>query len=475
VISPESIIEEICKTDKNRIVIRLKKILKGFFMKKIIGFLVLALLFVSLSAPVPVSADPAPGGPFESVLRLQNMGTATASVTYTFYDSTGAVAYSASTTVPVDDIVSIYVPSISALASGEYSVVVSSSQPLASLSIFGDGDSSAAYTGFDQGATDWFIPGLYDNYYSYYSNVYVQNVSGSPVNVTIELFRPGNSTPVYTDTASAVPSYATVKFDQAGLSQLNDNVAYSAKVSSSGGDIVAIANIYGSGSTASQLYSYNGYPTGGTTWYTPVLMKNYYGWNAAIAIQNTSETASANVDVHYNTGLTKSYTIQALSAITIYVPNEASLPSGTTGLFSAKIVSNDEDIVVMVNESNSYNRAATYNGFASGTTTVNAPSVKKEVSNFSTSVTCQNIGTSPTTMTIAYFGNPAGSTSPSIAAGGTYIWYQPNETLPAGYDGSAVITSGGQSIACIINQNMEASPYNTQSMDMLSSYNGVNE
>ena len=444
-------------------------------MKKLFALFVTLVLFLGFAAPSTVDAAPAPGGPFASTVKLQNMGAEEATVALAFYNASGTKVYElADQVIAVNDTLVLYAPTLSSLASGEYSLVVSSNQPIASVSNFSDSDSDAAYTGFDEGSMEWYVPNLYDDYYSYYSNIYVQNVTDSAVDITLEVFAPNNPTPILTDTKYDVPAFASVQWDMTGQAALAQNGTYGGKITSTG-NTVAIANIHGSGDTEKQLYSFNGYAAGSTTWFTPTIMNDYYGWNAAIVVQNVSNS-TANIDVDYSTGVSTSYQINPQSPLVIYVPNISGLPTGSSGLFSAEITS-DVDVVVMVNESNTYNRAATYNGFGSGTVKVYAPSVMKNVSDFSTSVTCQNVGTSPTRMQIQYFGQSgAGSTSASIPAGGTQLWYQPNESLPDGYDGNAIITSlDGQPIACIINANMESDPYFTQSMDMLSSYNGIDQ
>lgn len=442
-------------------------------MKK--GYLIILVLLLSLFSNSQSEATSIPGGPFSSSFHIQNMGSEPASVTVEYYDDTGTKVFTSSHTIEVDDVLSVYMPSVVGVSPGEYSMVISSNQPVAASSTFGDIDSLASYTGFGAGALSWFIPGIYDNYYAYYSEVYAQNVSGSPVDLTLSIYAPGSSTAVYTNTKNDVPANASVVWSQAGLAELINNIPYSAKVSSTGA-IVTMANIYGSGTTAKQLYSFNGFPSGGQKFYTPVVLKNYYGWNASIVIQNTS-LSIASVTVRYSTGYSKNYSIQPNSLISIYVPNEKALPYGSAGLFGATITS-DEDIAVMVNQSNKYNRAATYNGIMEATTIVNAPNVMKRFNNLSTSVTCQNIGSVDTTMTISFANQPeATKTSGTIKPGGTWIVYLPNEiALPNNFSGSAVVMSNTSSpIACIVNSNMEEDPYFTQSMDVFTSYNAINE
>jgi hypothetical protein len=444
-------------------------------MKKVFGLIFVLVFFLGLVFTFSASAQPAPGGAFKSVLRLQNMSsTDVASLTVQFYNSNGDLKHTTpSLTIDPGDVITIILDE--SVASGEYSAVVSSDQPLASISTFSDNDSSAGYTGFNdaQSSTNWFIPGLYDDYYKYFSNIYIQNVSETAVNATLEIFSPGSSTPVYSDTIENIPAKATRKWDQAGLAELSTNVFYSGKITATG-NVVAIANVYGSGSVQPQLLSYNGYSIGATKWYLPVVLNNYYGWNASLIIQNVSDT-TANVSVDYSTGYSKSYTIQPFSVRSIYIPQEP-LPGGKSGLFGA-VINSDANVVVMVNQGNDTNNsAATYNGFSGGSQKVFAPGVMKRNSLFSTSVTCQNIGDNPTQMKLEYSSSTLSRTSPYIGVGETYLWYQPNETLPNGYNGSAVITSlNGENIACIVNQNTEDEPYFSQNWDMFSSANGINE
>lgn len=441
-------------------------------MKRLsIVFLVLCLS-LTLVGKADAATTTVPGGPYSSAMNIQNLGSLESTVTISYYNASGVLEKTSTHSIAVDDVLSVYVPTVDGLDSGEYSVVISSSEPVAAVSNFSDADSGASFSGFTEGATSWFIPSTYDNYYGYFSEIYAQNVSSSSTDITLSIYVSGSSTPVYTDTKLNVPANASVNWGQSGLAQLLDNIAYSAKVTATG-NIVAMANIFGSGSTAQQLYSYNGFSSGAKTFFTPAVYKNFYGWNAAIGIQNVS-TSVANVRVTYSTGYFKDYVIQPSSGKEIYVPGESALPSGE---FSAKITS-DQDIAVMVNMSNGYNRAATYNGVKSATASVSVPNVMKRYYNYSSSITCQNLGDVATTMTVTYANLPAATmTSTSIAAGSSWMIYLPSQNLvPDGFNGSASIVSNmSQPITCIVNSNMDEGTYRFQLMDQLYSYNGVNK
>jgi len=444
-------------------------------MKKIFLFLAIAVLF--LSFPVGVMAQsPAPGGPWSSAFRVQNMGSDTALCTYEFFDTSGTAAFTSSqSSINVGDSLYVYVPDLSALATGTFSGVVSCDQPVGAVVNFSDPDSGASFSGISKESTTWYAPGIYDNFYNYYSKIFAQNTTSNPINATLEIFAPGNPTPVYSNTKSSIPAFTTVNWEQEGLAELNNNVAYSAKVTATG-NIAPVVNIYGLGAVANQLYSYNPFPSGSTVAYTPVILNGYYGNNSSLVIQNISNS-TASVTVEYSGGYSKDYTINSYSATSIYIPGETSLPSGNiNGLFAAKITS-DQPIVSMVNESNIYNRAATYTGFASGSDTVVAPIVMKRYYHYNTSVTCQNIGTAPSTLTLTYGGVAGSVSSPSpVAVGATYMFYQPSDSIiPNGFIGSATIqASGGQSIVCVVNEDQNESPYGTQIMDLQYAYEGIN-
>lgn len=443
-------------------------------MKKFLSVL-FALVIVAASFGSAFADTSIPGGPFATSINLANVSDIEATVTIQYISKLGMPEHTTTHTIAAGDVLSIYVPAEAALASGEYSVIVSSSQKVAAIAQFSDPDSYGAYSGMDTGSTAWFVPGIYNDYYKNYSEVYAQNVYEDPQDITLEVFAPGSSTPVYTEVKEDVPAYASVNWIFKDLAVLSKNIAYSAKVTAAS-NIVVISNYYGSDNIAPQLYSFNAFSEGATKFNAPVIVNNYYGWNASISIQNVSST-EADVEVAYSTGKTDTYTIPSNSNVSIYVPAISGLPSGKDGLFGATITSN-VDIAVVVNQSNVYNRAATYEGIAqeSATTTVYAPITMKRYYNASSNLTCQNVGNAETTMELVYSNIPDKLVSDKIPAGGIWALYLPADNrIPNKYLGSATITSDVSPIACVVQSNFEDAPYNTQNMDALLSYTAYNQ
>lgn len=437
--------------------------------------LVVIALVLSMLLAIPIvanAASPAPGGPFSTAFRVQNLDTANASCVYVFYDANGGAAFTSSgTTITPGDSLYVYTPQVSGLSNGTYSGVVSCDKKVAAVVNFSDADSGASHNGINTPAGTWYAPGIYDNFYGFYSNIVVQNATSATINVTVDYFAPGSSTAADTETKS-IPAFASAAFEQQGRANLADNVAYSAKISGTG-DVAAVVNIYGTGGAAAQLYSYNPFSSGARTVYAPVIMKNYYGYNTALTVQNIG-TASTVVTVNYSTGQSEQKTIAAGSSELFYQPS-GPLSDGTLTGATVSAADANGQLVAIVNESTATNRAATYAAFSAGGTEVSAPVVMKRYYGYNTSITCQNVGTAASTMTISYSG--AGSfTSASVAVGKTTLFYQPDATqgLTDNYIGSAIIKSdAGQPIVCVVNEDMNEGANATKNMDQLFAYESI--
>lgn len=452
-------------------------------MKKLVSILV---VFSLAAAIVGVAQAALPGGPFSYAFYLQNLDQVnTARCSYQFYDTVGGLQYiSAQFDIPKEDNVEVYVPGIGGLTSGTYSVVASCDKQVAAVVNLSDTDSGASHRGVSAPATTWYAPAVYDNYYNYSTNMVIQNATASPINITAYIYAPGNPAPVKTTTANNVQGYASVEFDQDGLAELLTNVSYSARIVGTG-NIAPVVNIYGrTGSpVAQQLYSYNPFSAGALTFFAPLIMNNYWGYNTALTVQNVG-SSTARVRMTYSNGTIETVNIPTNSSYAKYSPGVVGLTAGNT-LYSVKIESitgsgvvTAQPVVAFVNQSNVTNRASSYTAFAGGANRVYLPVVYKLYYRYNTSVTCQNVGAAPTTMTITYKGPGVGAptTSPSILIGKTHEFYQFTDpslsSVPMNWKGSAVVTAS-QPIVCVTNENQNLPPEINQSKDMMYTYEGV--
>jgi hypothetical protein len=455
-------------------------------MRKAFAVFTLVTLLASMSLVANAEA-PAPGGPFNTAFRVQNLSNQEAHCVYSFYNAAGTAVYSsASEAIGVGDSLYVYTPSLVGLADGEYSGVVSCDVEVAAVANFSDANSGASYSGVGQAEVGdtWYAPGVYNNYYNFYSNLYVQNASSGSVDIRVDVYAAGSTTPVATQNKTNVPANASVSFEQEALPGLVTNQTYSAKVTAvaSGttnpADVAVIVNIYGRGAADNQLYSYNPFAAGSATAYAPVIMANYYGYNTALVIQNMGGSA-ADVTVTYTipgaAPVVKNYNVASGAAASLYTPAQG-LGSVVNKLMAAKVEST-QPVAVIVNESTpSTNRAASYSGFAAGSQSVSTPIVMKRYYNYNTSVTCQNIGAGATNVSISYAGVSGSTPYTGVASGASVLLYQPSDTLLGdGFIGSATITSSAEDIVCVVNEDMNEPPQSGQVFDQLYAYNGIGQ
>ena len=445
-------------------------------MKKGIGLIltvILSLFFVvaaNAQVPSPTTSS------YQTAFNIQNLSGSTATCVVQFYDSAGANSFSLNgISINAGAVADFYTGNdgvFGGMAAGQYSAVVSCDQPVAAVVNYSDGNSAASSAGLSSSAIGqtFYAPGIYDNFYGFYSNIVIQNTTGSPINITADILAPGGAT-AKTFTANNVPAYASVVFDQTNDGSLDQNVAYSAVINGTG-NIAAVVNIY---NNSDQLYAYNPFTAGANEMSAPIIMNNYYGYNTALTVQNIHSSTDANVEVQYSNGMTETQTIAAGSSHAFITANSP-LPAGNT-LYSAKVVStNSIPVVALVNQSNGYNRAASYVAFAGGATSVNVPITLRSYYGYDSSITCQNVGNADATITIDYAGVAGNTVSGAIAPNAVFSQVQAQDANLNGvgnnWISSAVVTST-QDIVCVVNQDIISGSGATTSQDVLQSYEGI--
>jgi hypothetical protein len=458
-------------------------------MKKAFYVLAVAALLLVLSVGVSaqgVESTQAPGM-WSSSINIQNVGSGNATVVLKFYDGSGneVLSHTVSPVIPAGGSRSLYVPSqIPGLASGQYSVVVSSDEM---VQVVANAASTAPYTAGSYNGipsssigTTLYFPGLYKNYYGYYSEVVLQNTEDSDASITLRFYNQKTGAQVGGNILATIPGNASRVYalqDLSALTSGNTAGLYSLQVESNR-NLAGVANIW-----SSYMYGifsdYNAYVSGATTVYAPALYKSYYNYVSALTVQNIDDSP-ANVLITYSNGTTESVTLQPRTAKEYYQPNNAALPSGnSSGVFSAKVeCTNGQDIVALVNiQQTAKGLLASYNGPSTATDSVNAPVVLKAFYNWYSAVTVQNVGDGPTDITITYAaaGSPS-RTFTNIPANGTVNIIQlaaAGETaLPDGSSVSAVVSSSnGQEIVAVVQEDSTVS-YTQHPGDYLLAYTG---
>jgi hypothetical protein len=315
----------------------------------------------------------------------------------------------------------------------------------------------------------------------------------------------GSSSAVDTDVFD-IPMGAGHTFTQADNAALPNGFIGSAKIESlgagtagcgadtvAGQGLVAIVNIViapgpsvGNPSTLGLFGSYNAIISGGSVAYAPVLANNYYNNNSSLTILNLRGSAQW-VRVTYGDGSVKEKQVGGNSSQLWYTPNEGPAVGWFGGGKAACItgqggsITTDCEIVATINQINTSGGFASYNAFKSGAGTVRLPIVNRLYSpaygGYTTSVTCQNIGSIATNVSLALTGGMTVPSVTGVAPNGTAFWYLNKATytgVTPGFNGSATATASapGAQIVCIGQQNGETPP---TAGDWLTTYNGINQ
>jgi len=458
------------------------------------NLVVILFLIISLAMTFPVQAQStttgAPGS-WTSSINIQNVGTGAATVVVDFYDTNGSKANSftigAPNTIPAGGSRTLVIAfDIPGLNSGQYSVIVSSDQPL--VVIANSTSSSPTTAGAYQGvasenlSTTLFFPGLYKNYYGFYSEILLQNSETAAADVTIDFYNPTTGDPIpAAQITGSIPATSTRGFilaNYAGIPSGGANGQVSAKVTSTK-KLAGIANNW-SAAVYGEFSDYNAFIGGSTTTYAPGLYNAYYSFVSALTVQNVG-TVPTNILVTYSNGTTSSTTLKPFQSIAYYQPGIAGLPSGNTnGIFSAKIESIGtggnaaQPIVGLVNvEQKVKGLLGSYNTPSGPTTKVGCPIVMKSYYGWFTGTTIQNVGTLATDIKVTY---ASGQTRnfPNVAVNGTVAAVELGATspLPGTSAVSALIESlNGQPLVAVVQEDNDR--YSSKPGDYLLAYTCV--
>ncbi len=282
-----------------------------------ISFL-LAVLLVLVS--VAIVLGQAYTTSFITSITYQNVGTSDATVTFNFYNEASGTPITVNRTLPAGAGSSLYVGGLTgseALPSGfQGSAVMSSDQPLVATLVQIPQSSTVKNrplsNGFSSGASQVLIASVLKNQFNTNTRFSVQNVDSTNIDITVEFYPVGSTTPIIV-TANNIPPGAAKYFDAGTLSQLGSSFNGSAIVKAVQSGSSTPANIVAS---AMELQiadvgarAFEGITGGSTKVYMPTALCNYYGTTTFYAVQNVDNTNTANVTVKYSNGATDSASI----------------------------------------------------------------------------------------------------------------------------------------------------------------------
>jgi len=294
-------------------------------MKK---FLFLLFTFVLLFSVTVVSAQVSyPNSTFTSY-QVVNLDNQPANITVQYYDQNGnPSSYSVNfPNVPPNGFVVVQQSLESGLVSGQYSAVISSDRRIAAvanqpLGVSGRGNSIppfSAYSAFSEGSTQATLPSILSNWWGYYTEFFVQNVSSNPATNIQITYTPttleGCTTGItgletVASSSNPLPAYASRKISNFGASFLgatggtgvcgkyNGRFLGMAKITADQPIAVVVNQV-----VQDKLFTYNGFTQAETNLLAPAYMRNWYNYYASLTIANPSTTSTANITLTYTPG-----------------------------------------------------------------------------------------------------------------------------------------------------------------------------
>lgn len=477
-----------------------------------LGLLVL-LVSLLIGPPAPVAAQ-GPAGEWVSGIACQNLGDSDAMITIEFFpegSGTSVLTYADPDPIPPGGSRNYYTPSSPPGLPSDFlgSAVVNSDQPIScnvNTQTDAAGTSSDPYrigtsAGFldNQTSATIFVPQVEKNFAGGWSSyVAVQNTGDASVEVTVTYKdRYGADIPAATEGAT-IPAKSNKVFYQAANPDLPDDFLGSATITADSSIKLAVTvNFYNSGVdySSAQLHSYNGVGSGANKLLVPRFVRNYYGYNSGLAIQNIGGSAtSVEITFHFagNQYTYTSGTIGPGAALFLYAPNIAELDpvdSLTTSLRagSAEIVAQSGGtIIAIVNEDNRggpevpterIGQGATYNAMPDGSQTTNLfffQVPRRAGGIFSGGFMVSNTTANEGTCDIVYSGEPAANENDvPLPANGSFWRYAPNvANLPDGFNSSVTVTCT-QPVVGIA--NLAAEPGSGRYGDSFAQSNGLNQ
>jgi len=440
-------------------------------------FVILSFTFKPVNAVTPSS--------FSSTVNITNTTNSAGTVTLTYYNPDGSVAATADDDIdPYETKWYVTLPGLTTSFSG--SMVISSSVQLGSTSTViaknstGTPFAYASYTGFSTGNTKVYLPLLMDSNYGFNTFYSIQNVSTSPVDVTIT-YSDGLAIPMVED----LQPNAAIKIDN--KTEAHVAKKFSAILDASGPIAVTVVE-WTDVTKYDPLLSFNGFTDGVTNPIFSMVNQNNYGYWTAIPIQNLG-TTDTNVTVTYTptkagTACTETITIPAEGQVEfgsyafVFKYNAATPPyagmsstclRGKTFVGNAVVTGNsaDQPLVGIINQTTTIkpgtDKGGTLMGLdkATATSTVVFPDVYQwygtekwwssiTISNLSGTtlpigdITCHAVGTGPGGLVDLTYSN---TTELADTAGWIQDLYDSYGPMPNGFVGGVICTSATGQIA----------------------------
>jgi hypothetical protein len=391
---------------------------------------------------------------------IANPSIASASVRLNFLKADGTTQTSVSRTIDVGSSALVYLPNVDGLTSGVYAATLESDRAVSAVVNVKSLDDtfSLAYNAIPAGAagTRLGLPTVYRSAAGYGSVLGVQNTGTAAASISISYVSSSGDT-VATERRT-LTARAGALISPAQTSGLKDGFEGSVVVVADA-PIVAV-NLFGG---PLGLAALRGEATGASAWNLPVIYHGYYGYDTKVVVQNL-DTASTTVTIAYFSS-SSGQQVAAETSATIapgatYTFDQggvrSSLPSAFNGSAAVRSIDGRRISAASVETNVALGHYEAYAGTAAewATNVASCPSILRGYYGFDTSLTIQNVDTTPTNVTIVYVG-PGGAAAQRtirVAGGTTAFEYTPNSGVPVGFNGAATISTSGGRIVAVVNE-----------------------
>jgi hypothetical protein len=382
-------------------------------MKKVIPFVIIIVVLVTVG--LVAAQGGLPGSGWKSGQQIQNVGNAVAQVVFTAYDTSGTSFDCGSKNINPGASETYLTDSDCPVAAGFVgSAVASADQPIAAIvnvNNRGTGAAAGQYQGTDGAdvANAISFPLVKNGHSGRTTTFYVQNASTSPNNISATFTMDGGGT--FVKAYNNVPANAMVVVSpsDAGVpvGQGTGSLAVTGSQPMAGSSLEHQTNAaVGENLSASKAFTV---ADGAQDVYCPLFRNAHTAKNQTTGaqVQNVSGGAiDINFTVNAGGNTYGPYTetnVADGASVTFYAPALVpAIPAGTVG---SAVISATGNVVAVVNDSGTQDgvqRKTTYACFGSGDTTVNVPLAKEFAGGNTTGIQVQNVGGSPTKVTLEY-------------------------------------------------------------------------
>jgi len=355
-------------------------------------------------------------------------------------------------------------------------MIISSNVQVAAVSgVSGTGTRrfTGTYSGFSSGSTNVYLASTAFNFSGWYSMITVQNLGNAPADVTLTIT-------CSTGTVGSlqrldIPTMASHTFvlkttTPSGFS--GSTVCNGSARITSDQPIVAVDSM--NKPAVGNTNAFEGAPTGFNKLYAPSLTNSFSQWNSSLTIRKLA-SGNTTVTIDYSDAEPNDTCnlTDAVPSCQLYMPTV----HPTTGLFGAIITTSPSMELQAVVGSTKVTVSSAFVAVGSGTSISKIPEVTKYYFNWVSSITCQNVSATPTTLNFAYQGYAPYNHPTTLNEGNTVQVFVPNEGfLPNGFVGGVTVTANaaGANISCVVGHNNPANLLITPG-DWASSYNAFNK